>query len=125
MVGRFSSSQPFSIGRSMSCTRSSRVRALPLITVLKDTAHHPTYRALVIDVGAFTTDFAGIELRPEDDKVYDIDAALSITQHSVPIGVSKFWAASALATSCADRPRACKAVGSMSICIWRDLPPNG
>jgi hypothetical protein len=60
----------------------------PLMTVLKDTAHHPTYRALVIDVGAFTTDFAGVEVRPEDDKVSDLESVLTVAPHSVPIGVS-------------------------------------
>ena len=29
-------------------------------TVLAGDKHHPTYRALVIDVGAFTTDFASL-----------------------------------------------------------------
>ena len=43
----------------------------------------------------------------------------------VPAGVSRFWAASALATSLADRPRDCMAAGSRSIWIWRNLPPNG
>ena len=43
----------------------------------------------------------------------------------VPAGVNRFWAASALATSLADRPRDCMAAGSRSIWIWRNLPPNG
>ena len=43
----------------------------------------------------------------------------------VPAGVSRFCAASALATSLADSPRACMAAGSRSIWIWRNLPPNG
>ncbi len=43
----------------------------------------------------------------------------------VPTGVIRFCAASALATSCPDRPRACSAVGLRSIWIWRSLPPNG
>jgi len=60
----------------------------PLLTVLKEPALHPTYRALVIDVGAFTTDFAGIEVNPNGGPVSDIDGALSVTQHSVPVGVS-------------------------------------
>lgn len=60
----------------------------PLMTVLKETAHHPSYRALVIDVGAFTTDFAGIEVRPEDNTVSDIDSVLRLAQHSVPVGVT-------------------------------------
>ena len=43
----------------------------------------------------------------------------------VPIGRMKFWAASAVATSCAESPRACSAAGSMSICMKRALPPKG
>lgn len=34
----------------------------PLVTVLKGDKNHPTYRALVVDVGAFTTDFAALTL---------------------------------------------------------------
>ena len=41
----------------------------------------------------------------------------------VPIGTIRFCAASAAATSCADRPRACIAVGVRSICTRRCLPP--
>jgi len=43
----------------------------------------------------------------------------------VPIGVIRFCAASALATSCPDSPRACNADRLRSICTWRCLPPNG
>ena len=43
----------------------------------------------------------------------------------VPTGVIRFCAASALATSWPDRPRACSACGLRSICIWRGLPPIG
>jgi hypothetical protein len=60
----------------------------PLMTVLRETEHHPSYRALVIDVGGFTTDFAGVEVRPADNAVSDIDTALTVTQHSVPVGVT-------------------------------------
>ncbi len=41
----------------------------------------------------------------------------------VPTGVIRFCAASALATSCPDSPRACSAGGLRSIWIWRCLPP--
>jgi len=40
----------------------------------------------------------------------------------VPTGVMRFCAASALATSWPERPRACSAFGSRSIWIWRCLP---
>jgi hypothetical protein len=60
----------------------------PLVTVLKDATHHPVYRAVVIDVGAFTTDFAALALKPDDDNTSDPDAGFTISQHSVPAGVS-------------------------------------
>ena len=60
----------------------------PLITVLKDAAHYPSYRALVIDVGAFTTDFAALTLKPGADTIANPDVAFTTAQHSVPVGVS-------------------------------------
>lgn len=60
----------------------------PLITVLKDPEHHPFYRAVVVDVGAFTTDFAVLTLQPGPDAVDDPDVAFSARQHSIPFGVS-------------------------------------
>ncbi len=42
-----------------------------------------------------------------------------------PPGVCWVWAAMALETSWADRPRACRAAGSSEIITWRALPPNG
>lgn len=67
----------------------------PLITVLKDPDHHPTYRALVIDVGAFTTDFAAVELKHEGDAATNPDAAFAVRQESLPFGVSDLDAAMA------------------------------
>ncbi|HJZ56003.1 MAG TPA: hypothetical protein VKE74_13635 [Gemmataceae bacterium] len=60
----------------------------PLITVLKDPAHHPAYRALVIDVGAFTTDFADVAVRPDGETIENPDVAFTVRQQSVPLGVS-------------------------------------
>jgi hypothetical protein len=60
----------------------------PLITVLRDAVHHPSYGAMVIDVGAFTTDFARIELDSEGKVITDPDTAFECSQHSVPVGVS-------------------------------------
>ncbi len=61
----------------------------PLVTVLKGDAHHPTYRALVIDVGAFTTDFAVLTVdtggKPADSSA---GAGFGIVQHSVAYGVT-------------------------------------
>ncbi len=60
----------------------------PLMTVLKDAEHHPTYRAMVIDIGAFTTDFARVELNTEGKTVTDPNDAFEFAQHSVPVGIS-------------------------------------
>jgi hypothetical protein len=60
----------------------------PLITVLKDATHHPVYRAFVVDVGAFTTDFAILTLKPDGDNSSDPDSIISIAQKSLPVGVS-------------------------------------
>ncbi|MDB5309687.1 MAG: hypothetical protein JWO38_3889 [Gemmataceae bacterium] len=60
----------------------------PLITVLKDSAHHPAYRAVVIDVGAFTTDFAAVSLDTDGKTIDDPDVAFAVRQHSVPLGVT-------------------------------------
>ena len=60
----------------------------PIITVMKDATHHPLYRAFVIDVGAFTTDFAVLTLKPDDNNTSDPDSNLSIAQNSIPLGVS-------------------------------------
>jgi len=60
----------------------------PLMTVLKDNNDHPSYRALVIDIGAFTTDFAGVELNSAGQVIADPDSVFAMSQHSVPVGVS-------------------------------------
>jgi hypothetical protein len=60
----------------------------PLITVLSKPADYPSYRALVVDVGAFTTDFATVTLKPEGQTVDDPDIAFVVSQHSVPLGVT-------------------------------------
>ncbi|MBA4187524.1 MAG: hypothetical protein C0467_05840 [Planctomycetaceae bacterium] len=61
---------------------------VPFITVMKSAADHPAYRAIVIDVGAFTTDLAAITLKPDGTSTSDPDANIDITQNSVPFGVS-------------------------------------
>src|ERR1700722_8235791 len=59
-----------------------------IITVLKDAVHHPVYRALVIDVGAFTTDFAMLTLKPDDHNTSNPDSNISLAQKSIPVGIS-------------------------------------
>lgn len=60
----------------------------PFITCLKDPAHHPSYRAVVIDVGSFTTDFAAVTLDTQGTPVTDPDATFTVRQQSVRMGVS-------------------------------------
>ncbi|MCI0703299.1 MAG: hypothetical protein L0241_19650 [Planctomycetia bacterium] len=60
----------------------------PLITVLKDTRHYPSYRALVIDIGAFTTDIAAISIKPDGNTNSDPDTGFVVNQLSIPFGVS-------------------------------------
>lgn len=61
----------------------------PLVTVLKGDKNHPTYRALVIDVGAFTTDFAALAV-DTDGKPADCSAGAGFNPvvRSVPFGIS-------------------------------------
>ncbi len=61
----------------------------PLITVIKGDVHHPTYRALVIDVGAFTTDFAALTIDTGGTQ-FDTSngAGFGIVQHSVRLGMT-------------------------------------
>jgi hypothetical protein len=61
----------------------------PLITVLKGDPHHPRYSALVIDVGAFTTDFAALTLAT-DGKTPDLSggAGFAVTSRSVRVGAT-------------------------------------
>ena len=57
-------------------------------------------------------------------RVVELDARIrTMPIFSVPTGVIRFCAASALATSWPDRPRACIAAGSRSIWTCRNLPP--
>ncbi len=60
----------------------------PVISVLKDPTHYPSYRALVMDVGAYTTDFAAVELKPGGDATANPDVGFSVRQQSVPLGIS-------------------------------------
>lgn len=59
----------------------------PLITVLKGDAHHPSYRAVVIDVGAFTTDLAALYTQPGGKPLPESGVGFEVAQKSVPVGV--------------------------------------
>ncbi|MCS6865379.1 MAG: hypothetical protein RMJ56_00990 [Gemmataceae bacterium] len=61
----------------------------PLLTVLKGDRYHPTYRALVIDIGAYTTDFAALSV-DTGGQVPDLDEGIHFTieQHSLAYGVT-------------------------------------
>lgn len=71
----------------------------PLRAVSAGDKHFPSYRALIVDVGAFTTDFASIDLDAKGESVTDIDAAVTISHHSVPIGISDLDTAVAAVSS--------------------------
>jgi hypothetical protein len=61
----------------------------PLITVLSGDKDRPTYRALVIDVGAFTTDFAALYIDTGGKAPDTSDGiAFRVTQRSVVRGVT-------------------------------------
>ncbi len=60
----------------------------PIMLPLKDPSHHPAYRGWCIDVGAFTTDFAALTLDPKGQQVAEPDEAITVQQHSIPLGVS-------------------------------------
>ena len=60
----------------------------PLTTVLREPGTHPLYRAVVVDVGSFTTDFAAVALDTQGDVVYDPHAGISVAATSIPLGVS-------------------------------------
>lgn len=61
----------------------------PLMSVLKGDVNYPTYRALVIDVGAFTTDFAALTVDTDGKPfVPETGAGFRTAKHSVAFGVS-------------------------------------
>lgn len=60
----------------------------PLVTAIGQPEYHPEYRALVLDIGAFTTDFAALTVRTGGRKVADPDEAIGVSVLSVPHGVS-------------------------------------
>jgi hypothetical protein len=58
----------------------------PILTAVNDGTHYPLYRALVVDVGAYTTDVAVVEL-PTAEMDDFTPAAVRVRQTSVPLGV--------------------------------------
>ncbi len=58
----------------------------PILTAMKDGKFYPLYRALIVDVGAFTTDVAVVEL-PTHELVDYPAAGIRIRQQSVALGV--------------------------------------
>jgi hypothetical protein len=76
-------------------TRSGRVHLGemfskgPLITVLKGDPNHPSYRALVIDVGAYTTDFASLFVKVDGkNTATELGAGFNVDQRSIPLGIT-------------------------------------
>ena len=59
----------------------------PLVTVVAGNPAYPTYRALVIDVGAFTTDFAALEIDTGGSKSGGT-TNFTVTQRSIPHGLA-------------------------------------
>lgn len=59
----------------------------PIITSLKDPVHYPHYRTLVVDVGAFTTDFAAVELNSGGEATANPDIGFTVRELSVPVGI--------------------------------------
>ncbi len=61
----------------------------PLNTVLKCDPNHPSYRALVIDIGAFTTDFGSLYVNTGGNlHVPAMGAGFNVTAHSVRLGAT-------------------------------------
>ncbi|HEY1187029.1 MAG TPA: hypothetical protein VGE74_05195 [Gemmata sp.] len=61
----------------------------PLVTVIKGDKDHPTYRALVIDVGAFTTDFAALSIDTGGKSLdAEFGAGFVALPRSVPFGTT-------------------------------------
>jgi hypothetical protein len=66
----------------------------PLITVLADPEHHRAYRAMVVDVGAFTTDFAALMLDTDGKTVEVSDGVpFKTKRQSIAYGVTNLDAA--------------------------------
>lgn len=59
----------------------------PLVTALAQPDDYPAYRALVVDVGAFTTDFAAITIQTGGEIVSDPDPSFVHADQSIPEGV--------------------------------------
>jgi len=60
----------------------------PFLRTITGDKHFQTYRALIIDIGAFTTDFASVDVNNKGVQILDAHSAVHIAQHSVPVGIS-------------------------------------
>jgi hypothetical protein len=71
------------------CTRAADMfKNGLLITVLRKPESYPTYRVVVVDVGAFTTDFAVLTLRTGGEMLLLSDIEFDTRTLSVPLGIS-------------------------------------
>lgn len=71
------------------CTRvADMFRHGLLITALRDPKAHDIYRVAVLDVGAFTTDFACLTMNSFGQVVQLSDIEFETKTHSVPVGMS-------------------------------------
>jgi len=79
--------------RGSNCTREKEMLQNGLLaTCLSEPKTHPEYRAVVIDVGAFTVDFAALTYRPEGQRTLN-EVEFERHELSVPLGVSELDAA--------------------------------
>ena len=60
----------------------------PIISAIKDPDHYSPYRAIVIDIGAFTTDFAAVEWKPGEEATTNPDTGFTVREQSLPLGIS-------------------------------------
>lgn len=64
-----------------------------LLRVLGHPYEHPAYRGVVVDVGAFTTDFAMLTLDTHGNTISDVLPIIDVSAKSVPMGISDIDAA--------------------------------
>ncbi|HUR55656.1 MAG TPA: hypothetical protein VMZ71_16080, partial [Gemmataceae bacterium] len=59
----------------------------PIMRPVSTPRDHPKYRAWSIDIGAFTTDFAALDVESGGHEIGALDEAITVRQHSVPLGI--------------------------------------
>jgi hypothetical protein len=60
----------------------------PIISAIKDPEHYSPYRAVVVDIGAFTTDFATVEWKPGEEASTNPDVGFTVRDQSLVLGIS-------------------------------------